>query len=732
MLVTFFVTTFSTLLWVGGCKPRQDNASDVQGTDLANSFMCNLICEDGDIGSAKPQYEKCPADNSALSCDRFNVLSTPLNCRYRPASIDACDKETDNLVYAKEQIDTTISTKFRKIDKYSVFYHNFDLEKLSNAGKAGLQAMVNLPIEELALPLSFTKQGNKSVGNELALWFKRGQLPSPFPDQYNNGLTVSNGHNKFGFRTESETVEEMESTNINCALCHVGSIGYVDQFSQNRALIAVGIPNKDLNIPKMVSDDFAQIEGLLGSGMVGMAKRKYMAMKPYELTMVKNTWDVLKNVHLHIFKDARTRGAAPLAQAQNAEGPYWSKKDLFTSAPILPHPTQTRMHFIDRFNASVKPTMWWSNKHKQVALWVPYVMPRNDPEVGFDQQVRDFTYVFQHADTGNYRMKPSKKYAYMKKIFDYIKEVTSPRYPLPLDRESVKRGSEIFHDEAPCAGCHGKYKNYENFGDGAYKVCYSQWLEDAGTDPEYRKQVDGLGAIWEHINEAKANPKMITYDTSKMPPGYLPPVLDGIWVGAPYFHNGSVPNLTAVLNSTHRPAKWAQYSPVSYEVRNEPHNSRAIGLLYKEGAATPDYPLYDTTQRGYSNKGHEFGDSLTGEERRQVIDFLLDISGPKVIPDPDRIPKGETDQFTLSESNKFSVSDKAEGVLKNDKEGCAGGMTAKLSKAGVPAHGKLTLNLDGTFSYVPKDNYKGEDFFKYRVFSGQYWSKEIKVNLTIQ
>jgi hypothetical protein len=32
--------------------------------------------------------------------------------------------------------------------------------------------------------------------------------------------------------------------------------------------------------------------------------------------------------------------------------------------------------------------------------------------------------------------------------------------------------------------------------------------------------------------------------------------------------------------------------------------------------------LYDTTRPGYSNAGHTFGDALTADERRAVLEYL--------------------------------------------------------------------------------------------------------------
>ncbi len=38
--------------------------------------------------------------------------------------------------------------------------------------------------------------------------------------------------------------------------------------------------------------------------------------------------------------------------------------------------------------------------------------------------------------------------------------------------------------------------------------------------------------------------------------GYLAPPLVAIWASAPYLHNGSVPDLLGILDSSARPARW--------------------------------------------------------------------------------------------------------------------------------------------------------------------------------
>ena len=58
----------------------------------------------------------------------------------------------------------------------------------------------------------------------------------------------------------------------------------------------------------------------------------------------------------------------------------------------------------------------------------------------------------------------------------------------------------------------------------------------------------------------------------------------------------------------------------------------------------------------------------------------------------------------------------------------AGGMTAVL--AAGPAHGALTLNANGSFTYTPQSGYQGADSFTYRASNGQL-SNVATVRITV-
>ena len=48
-----------------------------------------------------------------------------------------------------------------------------------------------------------------------------------------------------------------------------------------------------------------------------------------------------------------------------------------------------------------------------------------------------------------------------------------------------------------------------------------------------------------------------------------------------------------------------------------------------------------------------------------------------------------------------------------------------------PAHGTLTLNLDGSFTYVPAANYNGTDTFTYQASDGILTSDPATVTITV-
>jgi hypothetical protein len=98
--------------------------------------------------------------------------------------------------------------------------------------------------------------------------------------------------------------------------------------------------------------------------------------------------------------------------------------------------------------------------------------------------------------------------------------------------------------------------------------------------------------------------------------GYIAPPLDGIWITAPYLHNASVPTLEAVLNSKIRPRFWSRnFDKPQYDYQK-------LGWVFKKEEKPGNTSVYNTTLPGYGNYGHYFGDHLTDQERKALIEYL--------------------------------------------------------------------------------------------------------------
>ena len=93
-------------------------------------------------------------------------------------------------------------------------------------------------------------------------------------------------------------------------------------------------------------------------------------------------------------------------------------------------------------------------------------------------------------------------------------------------------------------------------------------------------------------------------------------------------------------------------------------------------------------------------------------------------------PQSHTDYYTLSAGPELNVA-AASGVLANDTDPNGLTLSAALAANGGPAHGSVTLNADGSFSYTPDAGYVGADSFKYVASDSQASGSATTVNLTV-
>jgi VCBS repeat-containing protein len=85
------------------------------------------------------------------------------------------------------------------------------------------------------------------------------------------------------------------------------------------------------------------------------------------------------------------------------------------------------------------------------------------------------------------------------------------------------------------------------------------------------------------------------------------------------------------------------------------------------------------------------------------------------------------DSYAAAEDTALTVA--APGVLGNDDDPDGTPLTATLVTG--PDHGALVLNADGSFSYIPDDDFNGTDSFIYRASDGSFTSAPVTVTLTV-
>ncbi|NAS13250.1 c-type cytochrome [Poritiphilus flavus] len=199
----------------------------------------------------------------------------------------------------------------------------------------------------------------------------------------------------------------------------------------------------------------------------------------------------------------------------------------------------------------------------------------------------------------------------MPDVLAYIYSLEAPEYPFGIDTELASQGKGLFDNN--CASCHGTY------GSNASYPNLLVSLSTVGTDRALSDHYSTSSEINDYFMDFFNNGWFGTDDNPLLvlaEGGYVAQPLDGIWATAPYFHNGSVPTLEDVLNSSSRPRYWSRnFSSTEYD-------QLKVGWSVTEETSKVNRNTYDTTLKGYGNQGHTFGDSLSESERQALLEYL--------------------------------------------------------------------------------------------------------------
>lgn len=192
--------------------------------------------------------------------------------------------------------------------------------------------------------------------------------------------------------------------------------------------------------------------------------------------------------------------------------------------------------------------------------------------------------------------------------------IKAPAWPFAIDMNLATRGASVFADN--CASCHGTYGENAQYGNQLVP------LAEIGTDPllvEGETEFADRFIAWFGESFWGQTSRMERTD------GYIAPPLDGIWATAPFLHNGSVPTIEALLDTSKRPRYWTRNYASSTD-----YDEAAMGWKHtvldhgqaEEQSANGKSKIYDTRLPGYGNGGHRYGDDLDPADRSALIEYL--------------------------------------------------------------------------------------------------------------
>jgi len=206
-----------------------------------------------------------------------------------------------------------------------------------------------------------------------------------------------------------------------------------------------------------------------------------------------------------------------------------------------------------------------------------------------------------------------------------------PGYPYPIDAARAGRGEKVYKQY--CAACHGasgrefaappeskarECVDPSGSDDALYapQVGKITRIEEIGTD---RRRLDSYSyELVVHLGTVYAGyPHRYCHYRKTF--GYANMPLDGVWLRAPYLHNGSVPTLRDLLEpAAKRPALFYRGNDVYDPVRVGFASGRA------EQGGRKFFP-HDTSKPGNSNAGHEgkrYGTELSADDKDALVEYL--------------------------------------------------------------------------------------------------------------
>ncbi len=449
-----------------------------------------------------------------------------------------------------------------------------------------------------------------SIGSEpesgLPYWMWRA-LPIMFANELGpDGLRV------FGFLYEPghdlpigvsrRNYRGVELAWLNCAVCHTGT--YTDAGGERH--IVLGMPSNNLDFEAFVRFLFKAVEDkrLTPSSVMEGMRRAGARFGPVDWALYR--FYVIPRVLRGLRHTSESLG--PIMDQQVAWGP--GRVDTFNPYKAI----QFGMRLADlmpaeRHGVADLPSIFLQRQRGEKDMNLHW--DGNDNSL----QERNLS-----AAIGAGVTERTVDHVAIRRVADWLLDLRPPPSPYRVDTLKAALGRGIYVQN--CASCHGYQDTggYVFSGDALGKVTP---IDAVGTD---RGRLNSYTEKLRDLQLATFFKDDPVYDFThfKKTDGYANQPLDGLWLRAPYLHNGSVPTLRDLLNPP-------EERPVAFVRGNDTLDPVNGG--FRAEACDPEvyfgpFFCFDTRQkdggpdRGNRNIGHLYGTDLPADEKDALLEYL--------------------------------------------------------------------------------------------------------------
>ena len=394
-------------------------------------------------------------------------------------------------------------------------------------------------------------------------------------------------------------VQGMDRVFLNCAVCHAGT--YRDK-PESVPQVVLGMPANTVNLQAFQRFLFA-----CATDERFTPERILSAIEKIGGRLDYFDENALRKLGVYLMRDRvlLLRDRFHFLEREPDYGP--GRVDTFNAPKVLMN-----------FPMNQLPEREWVGNCDFPSIW--YQRPREGMQLHWDGNNTSVRERNRSAAFGTGAYPPSLDRALIRRVEDWIMDARPKPFPFPIDPALAAQGEPIYRQH--CAECHGR-----NGTDFTGKFVGQVTPIDAPLLRTDRWRLDS----YTHEVAANQNQLYAEYGGERFSHfrktfGYANAPLDGLWLRAPYLHNGSVPTIRQLLTPAERPLRFM--------VGGHRLNYRTLGIdgvvdptglyTYPAGYAPWSRPVViDTTQPGLSNRGHEVDVAgLSETDKAALIEYL--------------------------------------------------------------------------------------------------------------